>query len=50
VHDDEGPIPIVSIPVLTWLSDDGVVMYGLGEVELHPEARGVFGEGLGGEM
>lgn len=48
VADDEFPISILSIPVVSWLSEEGVVMYGMGEVELHPEAGEVFGEGLAG--
>ncbi len=46
---DEFPISILSIPVVSWLSDEGVVMYGVGKVEVNPRMAGeVFDVGLAG--
>ncbi|RQD81879.1 MAG: hypothetical protein D5R96_06360 [Methanocalculus sp. MSAO_Arc2] len=45
--DEVFPISILSIPVVSWLSEDGVVTYGVGKVEVNPRMAGeVFGEGL----
>ncbi|GAA5262133.1 hypothetical protein [Methanocalculus sp. MC3] len=47
--DDEFPISILSVPVVSWLSDEGVVTYGVGKVEVNPRMAGeVFDEGLAG--